>query len=401
MKCKLTLCSIALNIFLLLTGYSTTNWLPYSWSINNVAFAEIMHTALAYREAGHNEEAFRLLKSSVIDDLQNVLSEIRKGLSTKPVLPGRNNEQSTRIQAISGTSPQIRTVSGNLSGCRTLFIKRAQGKAVWLQPVQIEIERPSPSVYIPFGRLDKSTCEPVHIGNYFNDSITSISQNRYFSPRPLFTTLQILTRGIGEWCHPQPTAGIDDSRLRNYADNGIFTASNGIPLRTSGESGNIVFISLWNNFPDSVRILLSGNTSNACLLLAGTTAHMQSHVVNGVIIIGHKDGSADTPHLINPENGCPIEQDFFVDGQAFRPKTSPPYRLYLKSGLLSNHPKDLDIKGVYGRSIDGGAGILPDIPLNKDKQRKYMRLETISNDIVIGLMAITLQRYRPLTAEYT
>ena len=43
-------------------GYATiatTNWLPYSWSINNVAFAEVMHTALAYFQAGRPEEAYR------------------------------------------------------------------------------------------------------------------------------------------------------------------------------------------------------------------------------------------------------------------------------------------------------------------------------------------------------
>lgn len=31
---------------------STTDWLPYAWSINNVAFAELFHTSLAYWQAG-------------------------------------------------------------------------------------------------------------------------------------------------------------------------------------------------------------------------------------------------------------------------------------------------------------------------------------------------------------
>ena len=53
-------------------GYATiatTNWLPYSWSINNVAFAEVMHTALAYFQAGRPEEAYRLMKSSFLDGM--------------------------------------------------------------------------------------------------------------------------------------------------------------------------------------------------------------------------------------------------------------------------------------------------------------------------------------------
>lgn len=48
---------------------STTNWLPYSWSINNVAFAEVMHTALAYFQAGRFDEGYKLLKSSVLDGM--------------------------------------------------------------------------------------------------------------------------------------------------------------------------------------------------------------------------------------------------------------------------------------------------------------------------------------------
>lgn len=53
-------------------GYATiatTNWLPYSWSINNVAFAEVMHTALAYFQAGRPEEGCRLMKSSFLDGM--------------------------------------------------------------------------------------------------------------------------------------------------------------------------------------------------------------------------------------------------------------------------------------------------------------------------------------------
>ena len=48
---------------------STSNWMPYSWSINNVAFAEVFHTALSYWQVGRNEEGFNLLKSSILDGM--------------------------------------------------------------------------------------------------------------------------------------------------------------------------------------------------------------------------------------------------------------------------------------------------------------------------------------------
>lgn len=53
-------------------GYATiatTNWLPYSWSVNNIAFAEVMHTALSYFQAGRAEAGYKLLKSSVLDGM--------------------------------------------------------------------------------------------------------------------------------------------------------------------------------------------------------------------------------------------------------------------------------------------------------------------------------------------
>jgi hypothetical protein len=46
---------------------STTNWMPYSWSINNVASGEVLHTALAYWQTGRSEEAFKLTKSLFLD----------------------------------------------------------------------------------------------------------------------------------------------------------------------------------------------------------------------------------------------------------------------------------------------------------------------------------------------
>ncbi len=48
---------------------STTDWLPYMWSTNNVAEAEVAHTALAYWETGRNEVATDLLKSSILDNM--------------------------------------------------------------------------------------------------------------------------------------------------------------------------------------------------------------------------------------------------------------------------------------------------------------------------------------------
>jgi hypothetical protein len=45
---------------------STTDWMPYSWSVNNVVMGENIHTALGFWQAGRAEEAFRITKSALL-----------------------------------------------------------------------------------------------------------------------------------------------------------------------------------------------------------------------------------------------------------------------------------------------------------------------------------------------
>lgn len=48
---------------------STTNWQPYDWSINNVALAENLQTALAYWQAGRKDEAYQLWKGNLVESM--------------------------------------------------------------------------------------------------------------------------------------------------------------------------------------------------------------------------------------------------------------------------------------------------------------------------------------------
>ncbi len=47
----------------------TTSWMPYSWSLNNVVFGEMMHSALGYWQANRPEGAFPLFKGAVLDSM--------------------------------------------------------------------------------------------------------------------------------------------------------------------------------------------------------------------------------------------------------------------------------------------------------------------------------------------
>jgi hypothetical protein len=47
---------------------------------------------------------------------------------------------------------------------------------------------------------------------------------------------------------------------------------------------------------------------------------------------------------------------------------------------------------VYGRKIDGGAALLLGMPLKNTKILRKISVETVANDLIIGLMSVTLQR---------
>jgi hypothetical protein len=287
-------------------------------------------------------------------------------------------------------------ISGKIAakaGSHTLFVQLKKGELKWIQPIHIQVAEHEKPALLPFMQVDSQACEVINIDHLLNDSVSNIFKHQYLSPRSPYTTLQIPLQGIGEWCHPALTAEIDDSGLRHAALNNKIHTKTGIPFRTPRKGNNIALTSRWNNFPQKITIPLSGKAAHAYLMLAGTTNHMQYKVDNGYVIASYTDGSIDTLKLINPENWCPIEQDFYIDNKAFKLETPRPYRIHLKTALISNElEKDLGIKGIYGRKIEGGAGVMLDMKLNPDKNLSQISVETKANEVIIGLMAITLQR---------
>src|SRR5665648_837827 len=124
------------------------------------------------------------------------------------------------------------------------------------------------------------------------------------------------------------------------------------------------------------------------LRMAGSWHHMQSRMTNGIVKVEYTDGTKEELQLVSPDNWWPIEQDFY-DGYAFRVDGVRPLRLYLKTGEWH-----LDSYSIYSknktRKIEGGAASVLDLPLNPKKELMKLTLETRTNDVVIGLMAVTL-----------
>ena len=267
----------------------------------------------------------------------------------------------------------------------------------------------------------------VPMDKYFNANVDDIFRQEYLSPRSPYTTLEMPKQGMGDWCVPLLRADIEDDGFREalgrpavalHSDKEAralrsdeFDTGLGLAFRSPRQGHNIVYTSLWDNFPTRVEIPARGEASYAYLLMAGSTNNMQSRMVNGRVTAIYADGSSDTLELVNPINWCPIEQDYFYDSYAFESAPLHPYRVHLGSGRVSRslkadlqtaskdgsngvHTSDLttaDTPIAQGMGIPQGAGQLLKMPLSPGKKLKHFCLETLSNDVVIGLMAITLE----------
>ncbi len=458
---------------------STSDWMPYAWSINNVASAEIMHTALAYFEAGNAKEGYELIKSNVMDQMYygqspanfgqiNYYDAARGecyrdfgdnvGISSRALVQGLFGIVPNALDGkcvirpgfpLEWDSVEVKTpylsykynkvgnkarlhIEQNFSKPLDIVVRinkgnnyvDYKGNASLVQDVEIAIPSVSETVVdeeLAFVDsvsmtealgLDYSKCQsvkkvkPQDISSLFNSNVDDIFKNEYLSPRPASTTLQIPKQGVGEWCHPQFCPEINDSVFRTLIDKDQITL-NGIAFATPKNGNNIVYTSLWDNYPASVTIPVKANKASvAYLLMAGSTNHMQTRLDNALVVANYADGTSDTLRLLPPFNWCPIEQDYYVDGMAFQTINARPLRVCLgKSAIdsvtgraipmVSNRLGDMlgiSPTEVYGREITGGAAQILAMPLNPQKKIKSLTLTTLANDVVIGLMGVTLGR---------
>jgi hypothetical protein len=237
--------------------------------------------------------------------------------------------------------------------------------------------------------------ETVDLAPQFNDRVTQIFRNEYRTPRSPFVSLALPKQGIGAWAgHVNATADIDDRGLRAAAraHGGRFVLPNGVPFATPGsdEASNVVFTSQWDNYPRAATVPLAGRARHVYLLMAGSTNHMQSRLDNGEVVVTYADGTTTRLALHNPTTWWPIDQDYFIDDFQFhRPEPIPP-RVDLKTGTV----RLLDEAAFKGRggSVPGGAATVLDLPLDPARELRSLSVRTLANEVVIGLMAATLER---------
>lgn len=453
-----------------LSVISTTNWQPYGWSINNVALAEEMHTALAYWEAGRPDEAYQIFKGALMDGMYlgaspGNIGQISQfdaargecyrdfgdpvGITARTLVQGLigmrpdllhgvlticpgfpsswdgqevsfrtddyelrrsyqgdsavwyfmgNGEFFDRYDSIVFVAPGKCILAGELADSEGVrFVDADSLKADILAQLQ-QLPTASPGIEQtmfagPYTSpedyqhgVEAGQIVPVKLQEHRKATIPvkDIFRQHYSSPRNKTVTLSMPTQGIGEWCHPTDTF---------LVSTGDLPGEQGVSRVGKLESGaKAQFVSLWKNFPDRLSFKLpKRHASRVYLKMCGTTNPMQSRIVNGVVRVRYTDGTCDELQLINPINWWPVEQEL-VQGmptfylRQYGEDVDPPYRMSLRTGRIYRP----DARKLNA-STDGGAANLLELPLNPAKTLKRLELECHSNDVVIGLMEVSLQ----------
>ena len=267
----------------------TTNWMPYTWSTNNVVMAEAAHTSLAYWQAGRSDDAFRLFKGTILNSMYMGLCpgncgmctqfDMARGESQRDFADAVGTCSRTIVEGLFGVQPD--EISGELlihpgfpsswdhASIRhpdfSMSFKRDRDTETYVieqrfatpmkirfvrDPMEKPIEyaaQPRTEITIPIRkrgmgvspvrpRLEPPTrgrdahatgFETVELSGIFNDRVTDLFKHEYLSPRSPFCSLSLPKQGIGTWCHPETRFEVDDSGLRRVAARSEPAASGG------------------------------------------------------------------------------------------------------------------------------------------------------------------------------
>ncbi len=218
----------------------------------------------------------------------------------------------------------------------------------------------------------------LDLQNILNGDIRTIFQQKYLSPRPNTCSLRIAEDGYSTWQmmldknnHP-PTITLDNVPRLLTQTNRLVTPQ-GVPFQWSGITTNIAFTSQWDNWPRQVTADVNQSGDAVWFLICGSSNPMQVQIANAELRLRYADGVVEKIELIPPFNFwslCPMSgSDYDYERDAFCLPKTPPATVQL---------------GENCRAMLLNWRLRPGVKLED------VTLETLSQEVVIGLMGVTV-----------
>ena len=180
----------------------------------------------------------------------------------------------------------------------------------------------------------------VDLKRQFNGDIRTIFQQQYLSPRPNTCSLRLASNGYSTW---QMSLGkgphaptIDLAGVPRLLDStSRLRTPQGVPFAWMGANRNIVFTSMWDNWPRQVAVPINRKGEAIWFLVCGFTNPMQGRTVNAELRMKYADGAVDRLELVPPLNFwslCPFGgADYDYKRDAFCLPKIPPKTVQLGS----------------------------------------------------------------------
>jgi len=276
------------------------------------------------------------------------------------------------------------TLSNNI-GFHTFFVKVKIGSAEQWRVFRIKISDPigDKSKQAKFVREvpANASWSCIDISKDLNTDVTKIYDQLYLTPRANTVSVRIGTDGYSLWTHPfwnlsRPVINLDN--VKGLLDNqSRLITPQKIPFLWNPVWGfkNIAFTSLWDNYPSKIDFQVNSKGDAIYFLVAGSTNMMQCQIANAVIRLNYSDGQTDSLELIPPLNFwslCPIAgQDYTDEKDKFCLPDELPHRVQLGENCRA---------------------MLLNLKMRKGVELKSITLETLSQEVVVGLMGISIMK---------
>ena len=212
----------------------------------------------------------------------------------------------------------------------------------------------------------------------FNGDVRTIYKQEYLSPRPQTCSVRIGSNGFHSWPFyfwGVKVPEIDLSNVSKMLDSsGRLVTPQGAQFAWGSEDKNIAFTSQWDNWPRSVTVPVGKKGKAVWLLVCGSTNQMQGKIANAEISLKYSDGSVDKLEIVPPYNfwslcGLPDGKDYDAKRDAFALGKTPPATVQLGANCRAI---------VLNRRLRDGATL------------DSVTLETLSQEVVIGLMGVSV-----------
>jgi len=231
------------------------------------------------------------------------------------------------------------------------------------------------------------TWENIDIRGQLNADIRTIYQQQYLSPRPNTVSVRLGTDGYSPWTFPHwkslPPA-VKLNLISSLLDdrNRLITLQK-VPFAWNGETKNIAFTSIWDNFPKKIDFTINKTGDAIYFLVSGSTNVMQCQIANAVIRLNYADGKTDSLELVPPVNYWNLST---IDSHATAPGQGSRTDYYSEIDKFCM-PAKLPETVQLGENC---RAMLLNLKMRKGVELKSVTVEALSQEVVVGLMGISL-----------